>query len=237
MIFQVYGSNGNEYCVDSDKVTCTCPDFIYRRSFNKIYSPNRLCKHLVKIYSDHPEIKPSEVPFSNEKLEYDTEKFPINRDEISSYVKLAKYALSMYGDKISYSQIGDYVLGKDEIRDGVRFFISTEVPFEKVSEKFRYMTFSEESYCGEDRSSFSIGRRINFDIINVPINELYTRSLFHNSGKKEILRLINSAYCLGYELSLHGITGKDGNQIIPKSEEDIYELLGEQYKPPKERLP
>lgn len=235
MIFQVKGSGGKEYSVDSEEVTCTCPDFFYRRSFNQKYSRNRLCKHLVQVYNDHPEIKPFEVPFSNETSKSMDQYPSITREEIEEHVSLSINALNMYEDKVKFSQVGDYVIGKSEVSDGIRFYLSTEEPFIKLSEFFGRMTFSDPTFISDLKSNFVITGRISIEIVKFPYEELYTRSLFHNSGKSEILRLIRSAYVLGFELSLHGIIDNQGRSVIPNSEVDIYNMLGEMYKLPKDR--
>lgn len=235
MIFQISGSEGREYLVDSEEVTCTCPDFLYRRSSNMKYSVNRLCKHLIKIYSNHPEVKPLKVPLINESSNSRDEYPILPREIVSVYVGMSIEALRRYGSNIKFCQVGDYVIEKPEISDGVRFLISVDGSFEKLSKFLNGVTFSDEIFISERKSDFSINGMIHLQIVNVPENELYTRSLFNNSGKKEVLRLIKSAYSLGYELSLHGLIGSNGEYLKLESEEDIYRKLGEEYKLPRDR--
>lgn len=62
MEYKVLSSDGEtEYIVDTEKVTCTCPQFMYRCSHKPIDSEERLCKHIAKVFEDHPESIPTRL--------------------------------------------------------------------------------------------------------------------------------------------------------------------------------
>lgn len=62
MEYKVLSSDGEtEYIVDTEKVTCTCPQFMYRCSHKPIDSEDRLCKHIAKVFEDHPESIPARL--------------------------------------------------------------------------------------------------------------------------------------------------------------------------------
>jgi len=62
MEYKVLSSDGEtEYTVDTEKVTCTCPQFMYRCSHKPIDSEDRLCKHIAKVFEEHPESVPTRL--------------------------------------------------------------------------------------------------------------------------------------------------------------------------------
>lgn len=59
MVYKVLSSDGEtEYDVDTEKVTCTCAQFTYRCAHKPIDSEDRLCKHIAKVFNEHPESIP-----------------------------------------------------------------------------------------------------------------------------------------------------------------------------------
>jgi hypothetical protein len=45
----INSESGKTYEINLDKVTCTCPGFVYRKSRFTIDNPERLCKHLLAV--------------------------------------------------------------------------------------------------------------------------------------------------------------------------------------------
>lgn len=59
-LVRVKGSQrGRIYEVDLKNATCTCPDWQERRSGVALDKPDRLCKHLVRLYQERPELVPA----------------------------------------------------------------------------------------------------------------------------------------------------------------------------------
>lgn len=49
------------YEIDIENLTCTCPDWLKRRSHTSQDSPSRLCKHLVEYFSRKPVVLPPKL--------------------------------------------------------------------------------------------------------------------------------------------------------------------------------
>lgn len=47
------------YVIDPEQVTCTCPDWIKRRSGEPLHLPSRVCKHLAKYYENRAKKTPA----------------------------------------------------------------------------------------------------------------------------------------------------------------------------------
>ena len=55
----IKGSKGDIYSINFIEQTCTCADFVYRKSKSPINSDNRLCKHLRQWFDTHKKPKES----------------------------------------------------------------------------------------------------------------------------------------------------------------------------------
>ena len=58
---KITGSKGNIYEIDTEKITCNCPQFKFKTKHYEIGNSKRLCKHLQKIFSETPEFKPASI--------------------------------------------------------------------------------------------------------------------------------------------------------------------------------
>ena len=61
MIIEVEGSAEQPYKVDTENLTCTCPNFRFKCRHFSMDNPDRLCKHLHEVFEKHPELKPASL--------------------------------------------------------------------------------------------------------------------------------------------------------------------------------
>ena len=94
MIKEIKSDSGKTYKVDTDKVTCSCADWQYRRRHYPNGSIDHLCKHLRALLEEDPKLFPSE--YHQKKDEFDEnavvmdDKVRYPRVMFDSYVKSLK---------------------------------------------------------------------------------------------------------------------------------------------------
>ena len=112
MIKEIKSDSGKTYKVDTDKVTCSCADWQYRRRHYPNGSIDHLCKHLRALLEEDPKLFPSE--YHQKKDEFDEnavvmdDKIRYPRVMFDSYVKSLKL-LAKGGSAIDkYEVCGSY---------------------------------------------------------------------------------------------------------------------------------
>lgn len=231
----INSESGKTYEINLDKVTCTCPGFVYRKSRFTIDNPERLCKHLLAV-KDQLTYKKSNGAYSK-KNKHD-------RSVIELIIKDIKKFLSKCFDVDKYEFCGSYRRGKDKIGDidviityneedifkkFEKHFIGSITPLVKGSQKASYAWTNRDYHNTED---------VQIDLRLIPKSS-FIFALMHFTGSvEENIRLRKKALSMGLSLNEYEITNnKTGMPIAfkPETEKDIYEFLGETYKNPENR--
>ena len=233
MIFNVNGSNpGTHHTVDTERVTCTCKDFIFKRSNYSKDSKNRQCKHISKIFKDHPELSPVQTIDDPNRDQIDKDgicRYP--RVLFSPYTKAIEDLISKFPGVTRVNPCGEFERLLDKV-DKLVFVVSCS-DFKSLCSYIEQTMFPIVVSRSDSRVKYLING-LPFEIVYANDYEIYVKSFFYNSSKEEVLRVKKICDLLNYDLSLQGIKNDDG-YILLNSEEDLYRLIGEKYKKPYER--
>ena len=230
MVISVTGSKSRIYELDTDKVTCTCSDFIYKRKGIPSDDPGRLCKHLKSELESHPEYFPS-ILVKNYNAVNDVEhEVGFLKSDFQSIVGVIKNLFNpILEEGEVFDVTGDYRRGAPridylEVLVGLRtlrelqfnkmFLDLLRVDVLKVTDTIFEFVFKSDGY-----------KKVRVTI--VPINEFPYQQLFMTGDKDEVLRVVNAYYDHGMRLTKNGINGKDVPEI--KSESDIYSYINLNY--------
>lgn len=223
MKFTVQSSRGGEYIVDTDSVTCTCPDFRFRCCHKQITSEARQCKHIRQIFSEHPELIPSEVASAmrrlDKKLEVLTNDNSITflRILLESYSSVLKDYLTMniyvvgdFAKNLHDCKSLDYIVKKSEF-DKAQIDNIIELIGEEQEISDNKLTLLGDGYIP-----------INFFIVD---DEIFVYKYFFLSNTEdEIERVVNRANVLGYTLTPDGFSSEKEIPTI-KTLKDLYNFL------------
>lgn len=236
MIIEVNGSKpGTSHKVDTESVTCTCQDFRFKRSNYSKESINRQCKHISKVFRDHPELAPVQVVDDSGVNSNLVDKDGISRYSrtlFSPYVKIVENIILKFPDVRRVVLCGEFERLLDRI-DKLTFLVVCN-SFQSLCSYVEQSLFPIVVSRSESKVEYLIDGYIPVEIINTDEYGIYARSFFYNSSKEEVLRVQKICELLKYDLSLQGL--KNGDEYVPlDSEEDLYKSIGENYKKPYER--
>lgn len=208
------------YTLDLTKVTCTCPDFKFRRSRADINSPNRLCKHLA---------------LHKDKLNPVSDKVRVHRSVAEKYLNAISPILDSCSNVERYKVCGSYRRGNEYVSD-LDFIINVSDVEELKSlyEDISKLLEVQFLWSGDVNTSFKVDNfQIDFKVVP---RGVWASSILHYTGSKyENIRLRKIANSLGYSLSEYGISNGEHCVLGLNSEEAIYKFLMEDYKPPQNR--
>jgi len=247
MIFEIQGSGKEPYKVDTEKLTCTCPNFKFQRSRLPNTSADRLCKHLQQVFDEHPELAPLWMQHqeSNEvSVTADADgKTRYNRAFFDVYVYDIKAVLSHFAMQIkryefcgSYRRLAERCSDLDVLlvlNDG---FTADEF-FDYLQNVMGYELMKNIGR-GSKKAAYLIDGIVHVDFKVIP-EESWPFATLHFTGSKENnIKMRQKALSLGYSLSEYGLRRKDEDQVQQfgcKTEEDIFNFLHMQYLEPWDR--
>lgn len=245
-VIEIKGSKVDPYRVDTEELTCTCPDFIHRRKYFSTENPERLCKHLCKVFEDNPNLKPSYLKkldmIETSGVENQDGKVRYPRSIVDFYVEDLKSILRSFSQNIiekyeicgSYRRLASYVSDID-----VLLTLSKGASLTSLKNYFELVPY-EILWGGELKMSMIMENFIQVDF-KVVTESSWPFALCHFTGSKgENLRLRRRANDLGYSLSEYGLRHlKDPNSeyfnFEITSEEGVYKFLNLPYKAPWDR--
>jgi hypothetical protein len=236
MIIEVNGSKpGTSHKVDTESVTCTCQDFRFKRSNYSKESINRQCKHISKVFRDHPELAPVQVVDDSGVNSNLVDKDGISRYSrtlFSPYVKIVENIILKFPDVKRVVLCGEFERLLDRV-DKLTFLVICN-SFQSLCSYIEQSLFPIVVSRSESKVEYLIDGYIPVEVIYTDEYGIYARSFFYNSSKEEVLRIQKICELVKYDLSLQGL--RSGDEYLPlNSEEDLYKLIGEEYKKPYER--
>ena len=236
MIIEVNGSKpGTSHKVDTKSVTCTCQDFRFKRSNYSKESINRQCKHISKVFRDHPELSPVNIVDDSGVNNNLVDKDGVSRYSrtlFSPYIKIIENIILKFPEVKRVVLCGEFERLLDRV-DKLTFLVVCD-SFQSLCSYIEQSLFPIVVSRLESKVEYLIDGFIPVELINTDENGLYTRSFIYNSSKEEVLRVQKICELLKYDLSLQGL--KNGDEYIQlDSEEDLYKSIGESYKKPYER--
>jgi len=234
----INSESGKTYEIDLNKVTCSCPGFVYRKSHFAIDNPERLCKHLLAIKDKLTYKKSDGVKWSK--------KGKHERYVVEPIVNDLKAFLAKCSDIDKFEFCGSYRRGKEQIGD-IDIIITCKKDIETIFKRFEkhFKGSILNLVKGPQKASYAWTNRDHGNIEDVQIDlrimpkEHFIFALMHYTGSvEENIRLRKKALSIGLSLNEYGLTDTKTNKLIsfiPESEKDVYDFLKENYKEPKER--
>jgi DNA polymerase/3'-5' exonuclease PolX len=242
MIIEVQGSSAEPYKVNTEEVTCTCRDFVYRRAHYSIENPDRLCKHLLRVYSEHPEIKPASI--MNKKVEEQSGVDPDGktrypRSTFDPYISDLRSLMKTFNSDVrQYEFCGSYRRLKSRVSDiDLLFVLNDGKNVEGLFDYCENVLGYKKLWRGDIKASYLIDGFVQVDFKSVPLDS-WPFALLHYTGSKDNnIRMRRLAMDRDLSLSEYGLKDKDGNLIPDKftTEKDIFDFLGTKYLEPNER--
>lgn len=241
MIATISNSKGTNYVIDTESLTCTCPDFRYRRIHYPFDDENRICKHLAKFMDEHPESKPihlikavdSKIP-----VESPDGKVRYARVIFDSYVSTIRSTLNQFPEVLKFEFCGSYRRKCELVSDlDVLIILKDNSNAEAIFNYFENSLQYVKMWRGPIKAGYTVDGFIRVDFKIIP-NESWAYALCHFTGSKlENIRLRRRASDLGYKLNEYGLFDQNNNPIHDKltDEKDIYGFLQLPYKKPNER--
>lgn len=137
---------------------------------------------------------------------------------------------------VEFTICGSYRRGKENSGD-VDILVQGEEHFIKLVKIIQPMTL--ENLTPGSKTKFmsvvrldQIARRL--DVMRVESKEFPTSLLYFTGSQEENIRLRKKAISMGYKLNEHGLW-KNSKRIPTRDEKQVYEILQEPYKEPRER--
>jgi DNA polymerase (family 10) len=239
MKYNVIGSKGTEYTIDTEDVTCTCPGFkFFCKGFNK-NEEGRKCRHLKEFCNDNPDVvlgvQIIEGADPDGKTRYPREKF-------EPYIAMIDHMVDAFELFIHKKLVcGSWRRKAQRVSDLDVLLVVKDV------ESFRqFQSYIEEMYAptirwkGDIKVTYVFDEFCQIDFKVVEEKHWPFATLHFTGSKAENIRLRKIAVGMGYSLSEYGlndITSMDGgyHQYECAKEEDIYKFLNQPYKKPEER--
>lgn len=248
MKIEVQGSGKDPYIVDTQAVTCTCRDFVYRRSRHMSGTPERLCKHIEQVFSEHSELAPvwyqrllnyetatqdpTQVDPGDGKVRFPREFFDSYVFDITSTINHFKHIIKKYEFCGSYRRRCDKVSDLD-----VLIILQDNQSPAEFLDYCEDLLGYDKLWRGDKKASYKIDGIVQVDFKFVP-EESWAFSTLHFTGSKNHnIEMRSRAHQFGYSLSEYGFKNKDGvvSTLGCKTEEDIFNFLRMPYKAPWDR--
>lgn len=229
-VMEVLGKHGT-YTVDIEKVTCSCPDFKFRKFKFAKMSEERRCIHLKEAMINIP-TKESKT-WSEKKRHLRSHVEPIAKKLailLSSFQNIEKFEFcgSFRRGKETIGDLDILILKKNDDWSDNKFILKT---IEKIAEKVMV--------SGEQKTSLMISD-VQVDIRFVKKYNFVFQVAHATGSKDENVRLRAIAKRKGMALSEYGLFDTKDKESIKQisginSEEDIYKALGIPYVKPENR--
>lgn len=241
MVTTITSSSGREYTIDTEQVTCTCPDFRYRRCHYSVTDEQRICKHLGEFFRLHPESKPIQMIQAEKEAEGQISqdgKVRYLRVIFDSYVRTIQTTLPQFYEVEQFEICGSYRRRCDMVSDlDVLIVLKVDEDPSAIFNYFENFLGYVRQWRGDLKAGYLVDGFVHIDFKIVPAPS-WPFALCHFTGSKlENIRLRRRASDMGYKLNEYGIFDVDNNAIPMDfhTEEDIYAFLQLPYKHPWER--
>ena len=245
MIKEIKSNSGHSYRIDTEKVTCTCPNFKYRCSHYPFGSADRMCKHLQAEFDENPESFPADYAKPKQVFEDNAvdmgDKIRYPRVIFDPYVKTLKMLAQGTATIEKYEVCGSYRRLSTLVSDlDLLVTLSDPSKPESIREFYSKIMLAYPNHeikaQGDLKLMIMIDGKVHLDVKVVPA-ESWGSALMHFTGPKtENIRLRSKASKLGLKLNEYGLwTDDEVNLATNKDEREIYELLKEDYKSPWDR--
>ena len=229
---------GEEYTVDTTNVTCTCKGWIFGKKRFMIGDPERMCKHIRKVFDERPELFPK-VCIDAEKAAEAAEEESQNkqfsntgfiRSEFTPLVSTIRELFDIPGNSLVTS--GEYRLGTPTITKatllcGVSPKNYGKSPYSSLNAtKMNFLGILPEHNHETNVIKFTfvpMGMKV-VEVRVVKLSDLIFERLFETGPKESILELINKATNNDLKLTRNGFEGIPNN-LFP-DERSIYDKLG-----------
>lgn len=243
MIIEVEGSAEQPYKVDTENLTCTCPNFRFKCRHFSMDNPDRLCKHLHEVFEKHPELKPAslnkqESLMANGGVEKDGKtRYP--REVFDLYTKDIRNLLEQYSTDVQkFEFCGSYrrLCSRVSDLDVLMVMHEGKTPdalFDYCEQILGY----EKLWRGEKKASYTIDGYVQVDFKVVPLESWAFATLHYTGSKETNIKMRRRACDMGLSLSEYGFKDRDGNPIEGNfdTEKSIFNYLQLEYKEPWDR--
>lgn len=243
MKIEVKGSSEKPYIVDTEELTCTCPNWRFKCRHFTPDSDGRLCKHLVQVFDEHPELKPYILKKKDQierqsQLEsggivrYPRAIFDIYANFINTLFETNSMMITDHKICGEYTRMLDMV-DKLDVVFSMKESNSSDAIFNLLELNGTVIKVRRT----ENEATYLEDGMIEVNYVSVPVNQFAFECLFRNGPTSEILRLKEKTRAKGYELTNKGLKTPDGNYEVfdLRSEESIYNWLGIPFKYPWDR--
>jgi len=242
MITTIQSESGNEYTIDTENITCSCPNFRYRCSHFSQFDEKRLCKHLSGFFEDHPELMPiqlQKVLTPNEPTPSTDGKVRYPRSLFDSYVAGIKSLLWQFNEVEQFEICGSYRRRCEMVSDlDVLFTLASGYTVDPIFDYAEQILGYSKQWRGDLKAGYLIDGFVHVDFKLVPKESWYYALMHFTGSKYENIALRTQASRLGYKLNEYGLYKADTEELVStkvQSEKDVYQLLNLTYKEPWER--
>lgn len=234
MAIEVKGSGNRYYKVDLDNVTCTCSDFLHRRSKFDKTDDRRLCKHIREAI----EIS-SRITTSNQQSNA-LSKVYLDREYVSKIIDILLNVLYASGNILLCQVCGEYRRKEPMISDKIPIILVLAKD-ELCSEMFSILKSSGYwTVLNESHNSLDIMNDKGLNIlIKIVSGEDFSYSVMYNTGSTNFMVKLESTLKRKYKqyLNENGIFDENGKKCDYElsSEEEIFNYVGLDYVEPEVR--
>lgn len=243
MKIEVKGSSEKPYIVDTEELTCTCPNRRFKCRHFTPDSDGRLCKHLFQVFEEHPELKPyilkkkDQVERQSLQESDGVTRYP--RPIFDIYVSYIKSLMDTNSSLIKkYEICGEYRTMQDMVGSIDVVFVMNEG--QKSDSLFNQIEMNgtvTKVRRDIDQATYLEDAMIESNYIAVSEDVWAFAVLFRTGPTDEVLRLKRLTEPKGYDLTPLGFKDSDGkyHSFDITSEEGIYQWLNTPYKQPWDR--
>lgn len=214
-----------DWIIDTEKVTCTCPDFKFRRSKFSKDSEERRCKHLREAMKNVP----------TKTSQHWSEKKRHPRTIVEPIAKKVAALLSLHHSIEKFVFCGSYRRGKDTIGDLDILVVKINDNWDDNKSILKTIEANSEKVMvsGNQKTSVLMNG-VQIDIRFVKSKNFVFQQMHATGSKDENIRLRAIAKRKGMQLSEYGLF-KEKESIPCSCEEDVYRALGIPYVKPENR--
>lgn len=232
-------SKGGEYEVDTQLVTCTCPDFVYRRGYLGIGDPNRMCKHLNDAFKAYKDQFPKACSTPQELLEGATSNGMVKRSFLDKYVGSIYAAFNNIPKHGRFSAAGEYRRRAEVCNPSLIFVLTHEDGADVLSSipDVLSLLYPNSSVLMKtaDKLCMVVDEGVTLYFYDVTDGD-YACALAHYTGsQEEVLKLRAAATSKGMKLDARGLYSADGVLLPQETEAKLYYTLGLEWVDPSMR--
>lgn len=237
MKFEVKGSGSTPYVVDTEELTCTCPNWRFKcRHFSKD-NEGRLCKHLLKVIEEHPEYTP-DVLRQREQVE---RQMSIANSDGEIRLPLAIYDNYVQGIRSCLWEICPKLGVCGEYRRGISpcnapdIIVSTDKDIHYLINALSIIGDINVDRNDESSADFTVDGIVPLKLHIVRDNSWESSVLFTTGPGDYVLKCIRAAGDKQYFLSKSGLCDSHGEIIPVSSERELILKTGAPYLEPWNR--